>query len=75
MTEIQLNDPQTLYRRWEEAQWSPFAIDLANTLRDLPVRSAEQLELLIASQGEVRDRRRSAGDPSWPLVTNLLEGF
>src|SRR3954465_1391768 len=25
---IQLNDPQTLYRRWEESQWSPFAIDL-----------------------------------------------
>jgi ribonucleoside-diphosphate reductase beta chain len=26
--EIQLNDPQTLYRRWEESQWSPFEIDL-----------------------------------------------
>ena len=26
--EIQLNDPQTLYRRWEEQQWSPFEIDL-----------------------------------------------
>ena len=26
--EIQLNDPQTLYRRWEDSQWSPFAIDL-----------------------------------------------
>ena len=26
--DIQLNDPQTLYRRWEDAQWSPFAIDL-----------------------------------------------
>jgi ribonucleoside-diphosphate reductase beta chain len=26
--EIQLNDPQALYRRWEESQWSPFAIDL-----------------------------------------------
>jgi ribonucleoside-diphosphate reductase beta chain len=29
MAEIQLNDPQTLYRRWEDSQWSPFAIDLA----------------------------------------------
>jgi ribonucleoside-diphosphate reductase beta chain len=28
VTEIQLNDPQTLYRRWEDSQWSPFAIDL-----------------------------------------------
>jgi ribonucleoside-diphosphate reductase beta chain len=27
--ELQLNDPQTLYRRWENSQWSPFAIDLA----------------------------------------------
>jgi len=25
---LQLNDPQTLYRRWEDSQWSPFAIDL-----------------------------------------------
>ena len=28
MTEIQLNDPQTLYRRWEDSQWNPFEIDL-----------------------------------------------
>jgi ribonucleoside-diphosphate reductase beta chain len=26
--ELQLNDPQTLYRRWEDSQWSPFAVDL-----------------------------------------------
>ena len=26
--DIQLNDPQTLYRRWEDSQWSPFTIDL-----------------------------------------------
>ncbi|HKP88900.1 MAG TPA: ribonucleotide-diphosphate reductase subunit beta [Thermoleophilaceae bacterium] len=26
--QIQLNDPQVLYRRWEDSQWSPFAIDL-----------------------------------------------
>ena len=25
---LQLNDPQTLYRRWEGSQWSPFAIGL-----------------------------------------------
>ena len=24
-----LNDPQTLYRHWEEEQWSPFAVDLS----------------------------------------------
>jgi ribonucleoside-diphosphate reductase beta chain len=27
--DLQLNDPQTLYRRWEDSQWSPFTIDLA----------------------------------------------
>ena len=27
--EIHLHDPQTLYRHWEESQWSPFAIALA----------------------------------------------
>jgi ribonucleoside-diphosphate reductase beta chain len=33
VSEIQLNDPQTLYRRWEDSQWSPFAIDLATDQR------------------------------------------
>jgi ribonucleoside-diphosphate reductase beta chain len=28
-SEMQLNDPQALYRRWEDSQWSPFAIDLS----------------------------------------------
>jgi ribonucleoside-diphosphate reductase beta chain len=28
VAEIQLNDPQTLYRRWEDSQWNPFAVDL-----------------------------------------------
>ena len=27
--EVHLHDPQTLYRHWEEQQWSPFEIDLA----------------------------------------------
>jgi ribonucleoside-diphosphate reductase beta chain len=27
--QLQLNDPQTLYRRWEEEQWSPFTVDLS----------------------------------------------
>ncbi len=26
--DLQLNDPQTLYRRWEDSQWNPFEIDL-----------------------------------------------
>ncbi|HWM53805.1 MAG TPA: ribonucleotide-diphosphate reductase subunit beta [Solirubrobacterales bacterium] len=28
VSEIRLFDPQTLYRHWEDQQWSPFAIDL-----------------------------------------------
>jgi ribonucleoside-diphosphate reductase beta chain len=28
MSDIQLNDPQTLYRRWEDSQWSPFDVSL-----------------------------------------------
>jgi ribonucleoside-diphosphate reductase beta chain len=28
MAEIQLNDPQTLYRRWEDSQWNPFEVEL-----------------------------------------------
>lgn len=28
-TDIKLHGPQTLYRHWEEQQWSPFEIDLA----------------------------------------------
>jgi ribonucleoside-diphosphate reductase beta chain len=26
---LKLNDPQTLYRHWEDQQWSPFAVDLS----------------------------------------------
>jgi ribonucleoside-diphosphate reductase beta chain len=26
---VQLHDPQTLYRQWEEGQWSPWDVDLA----------------------------------------------
>ena len=33
---IQLNDPQTLYRRWEGSQWSPFAIDLSRDQQQWP---------------------------------------
>jgi ribonucleoside-diphosphate reductase beta chain len=36
MSDIQLNDPQTLYRRWEDSQWSPFAVDLSNDREQWP---------------------------------------
>jgi ribonucleoside-diphosphate reductase beta chain len=34
VAEIQLNDPQTLYRRWEDSQWNPFAIALERDKED-----------------------------------------
>ena len=44
--EIQLNDPQTLYRRWEDSQWNPFEIDLGRD-RDQWSRMAEEDRGLI----------------------------
>jgi ribonucleoside-diphosphate reductase beta chain len=29
LTDIRLNDPQTLYRQWEHQQWNPWQVDLA----------------------------------------------
>jgi ribonucleoside-diphosphate reductase beta chain len=45
--ELQLNDPQTLYRRWEDSQWSPFAIDLTTDRGQWPALGVEQRELLL----------------------------
>jgi ribonucleoside-diphosphate reductase beta chain len=36
MSDIQLNDPQTLYRRWEDSQWSPFDVDLSTDREQWP---------------------------------------
>ncbi len=36
MPEVHLHDPQTLYRHWEDAQWSPFAIDLERDREQWP---------------------------------------
>jgi ribonucleoside-diphosphate reductase beta chain len=45
--EIQLNDPQTLYRRWEDSQWSPFAIDLSTDVRQWADMTGEDRDLLF----------------------------
>jgi ribonucleoside-diphosphate reductase beta chain len=44
--ELQLNDPQTLYRRWEDSHWSPFAIDLDTDRAQWPELDAQQRGLL-----------------------------
>ncbi len=43
---LQLNDPQTLYRRWEESQWSPFAIDLSRDQQQWPALSSDQRDIV-----------------------------
>ena len=46
MTELQLNDPQTLYRRWEDSQWSPFAVDLERDREQWPATDGTERELV-----------------------------
>jgi ribonucleoside-diphosphate reductase beta chain len=45
-SELQLNDPATLYRRWEERQWSPYVIELAEDQAQWPALSRDQQALL-----------------------------
>jgi ribonucleoside-diphosphate reductase beta chain len=45
--EIQLNDPQTLYLRWEDSQWSPFAIDLSTDQRHWSAMDGPDRDLII----------------------------
>jgi ribonucleoside-diphosphate reductase beta chain len=44
--EIQLNDPQTLYRRWEDQQWSPFEVDLTRDREQWPGMRESDRELV-----------------------------
>jgi ribonucleoside-diphosphate reductase beta chain len=46
VTGLQLNDPQTLYRRWEDSQWSPFAIDLRTDAEQWSALNEDQRELV-----------------------------
>jgi ribonucleoside-diphosphate reductase beta chain len=45
--DIQLNDPQTLYRRWEDSQWSPFAIDLSSDRTQWTAMRGEDQQLIF----------------------------
>jgi ribonucleoside-diphosphate reductase beta chain len=45
--DIQLNDPQTLYRRWEASQWSPFTIDLSGDERQWSDMSGDDRDLIF----------------------------
>ena len=45
--DIQLNDPQTLYRRWEDSQWSPFDISLSTDQRQWGDMTGEDKALVF----------------------------
>ena len=44
---LQLNDPQTLYRRWEASQWSPFAVDLDGDREQWRAMDGAQRDLVL----------------------------
>jgi ribonucleoside-diphosphate reductase beta chain len=44
---VNLHDPQTLYRHWEDGQWSPFAIDLDADREQWPAMSGEDRDLVF----------------------------
>ena len=45
--DLHLNDPQQLYRRWEDAQWSPFAVDLTTDAEQWPQMEAGDRNLIF----------------------------
>jgi ribonucleoside-diphosphate reductase beta chain len=40
--DLQLNDPEILYRRWEDSQWSPYDVDLSIDREHWPALAEEQ---------------------------------
>jgi ribonucleoside-diphosphate reductase beta chain len=54
--EVHLHDPQTLYRHWEQSQWSPWDIDLGTdreqweTIEDRPLVSFVLGSLMVAEE-------------------------
>ena len=46
MTDVQIHDPQTLYRHWEDAQWNPFAIALDADREQWPQMSGKDRGLV-----------------------------
>ena len=53
MTEPNLHDPQTLYRHWEDAQWNPFAIDLARDREQWPSMGEADRALVLFVLGSL----------------------
>ena len=45
--DVHLHDPQTLYRHWEERQWSPFAVDLERDADQWREMAQEDRDLVL----------------------------
>jgi ribonucleoside-diphosphate reductase beta chain len=45
--DVHLHDPQTLYRHWEEQQWSPWDIDLSSDRQQWQTMSGEDRALIF----------------------------
>jgi ribonucleoside-diphosphate reductase beta chain len=45
--ELHLHDPQTLYRHWEDEQWSPFAVDLTGDAAEWADMTGEDRSLVL----------------------------
>jgi ribonucleoside-diphosphate reductase beta chain len=43
---IQINDPQILYRKWEQSQWNPFEVDLSADIEQWPTLAEGQQQLI-----------------------------
>jgi ribonucleoside-diphosphate reductase beta chain len=46
-TDVHLHDPQTLYRHWEDQQWSPFRIELGPDAEQWKAMDAGDRELVL----------------------------
>ena len=46
-TDVHLNDPQTLYRHWEDEQWSPFRIELGRDAEQWKTMDPGDRELVL----------------------------
>jgi ribonucleotide reductase beta subunit family protein with ferritin-like domain len=56
VSDIQLNDPQTLYRRWEDSQWSPFDVDVSTDKQQWPgIQPDVQQSIYLLRQAVAED--------------------
>ncbi len=55
--EVRLHDPQTLYRHWEESQWSPWNIDLSTDREQWQAMEDRSLVMFVLGSLMVAEER------------------